>query len=294
VIAFPFLLFILDNYILHSTPEFVKHLPFTVPLLIGNRLAQIANGSALQENIHFVTSGFNDGLIWNTMPWYAPLGLLSIPLAFVGVYYCVRRGQAQAMIFVLWLLATFPLFFLFPLNINRANIIFIPLIALNAIGLSGIYDSIERKQSKTAVIFLVLVVITMYNGVFCYDYFRHYNSAIQSSFNAGFDIALAKATSAASPGETIYVSERINTNYVYTLFFLRADAQDFQRYSHISIVNGSYQVDNYRNYYFSLENPKLASVSSYVGILKGNERLSCRRTQPLYSGPGWTVERCFN
>jgi hypothetical protein len=31
-----------------------------------------------------------------------------------------------------------------------------------------------------------------------------------------------------------------------------------------------------------------------MGILKGNERLSCRRTQPLYSEPGWTVERCFN
>ena len=62
------------------------------------------------------------------------------------------------------------------------------------------------------------------------------------------------------------------------LFFLRADPQDFQRHSHITIVNDSYQVDNYRNYYFSHENPKLASVPSYVGILKGNEKLTCSRT----------------
>ncbi len=300
VIAFPFLLFVLDNYVLHSTPEFVKHLPFTVPLLISNRLTQVSGGDILISNLRFVASGFNDGVIWKTMPWYAPLGLLTLPLAGVGIYYSVRKRQRREMIFVLCLVAALPIFFIYDLNSNRANSIFIPLIALSAIGLIGIYDSIEVWRTKTTIISLLLIVTTIYSSMFCYDYFKHYNGLLQGTpYYIGFGAALSHATSAAAPGELIYVSDQINPFHSadVTLFYLKADPLDFQEHSHITIVggvDGYYRLDYYRNFYFSPTNPALEQAPSFVAILRGNEQLSCARTQLLYSEPGWTVERCFH
>jgi 4-amino-4-deoxy-L-arabinose transferase-like glycosyltransferase len=297
LISFPFLLFILDNYVLHSTPQFVKHLPFTVPLLISSRLAQVSRGNILMGNLRFLESGFNDAVIWKTMPWYAPLGLLTIPFACIGIYYNMRKRQKQEMIFVLWLVAALPIFFIYDLNSNRANSLYIPLIVLSAIGLLGIYDSMEVRRTKTVVISLLLVATTIYSGMFCYDYFKHYNGLLQySPFYIGFDAALTHATSEAAPGELIYVSDNINILHSadVTLFYLKADPRDFQEHSHITIVEGHYQLDYYRNIYFSHTNPALKQVPSYVAILRGNEQLSCVHIQKLYAEPGWTVERCFN
>jgi len=297
VISFPFLLFILDNSVLHSTPELVKHLPFTVPLLISSRLAQVSRGNILLGNWRFLASGFNDALIWKTMPWYAPLGLLTIPFACIGLYYSMRKRQKQEMIFVLWLVAALPIFFIYDLNSNRANSLYIPLIVLSAIGLLGIYDSMEGRRTKTVVLSLLLVATTLYSSMFCYDYFKHYNDLLQSSpYYIGFDAALTHATSEAAPGELIYVSDNINTLHSadVTLFFLKADPRDFQHHSHITIVEGHYQVDSYRTFYFLHTNPALKQVPSYVAILRGNEHLSCVHTQKLYAEPGWTVQRCFN
>ncbi|HEU5379528.1 MAG TPA: glycosyltransferase family 39 protein [Ktedonobacteraceae bacterium] len=296
-IAFPFFLFILDNDVLHSTPDFVKHLPFSVPLLISNRLTQVSAGHILGDNLHFLATGFNDGLIWKTLPGYVPVGLLTIPLACVGIYYNVKGRQTREMIFIFWLIAALPIFLIYNLNSNRANSLYIPLIVLSAIGLIGVYDSIEVKQTRMAIISLLLVVTTVYSGLFSYEYFKHYNSMLLSSPDyVGFDSALVHATSAATPGELIYVSDQINVlhNGEYTLFFLRADSQDFRTHSHVTIAGDHYQIDYYRNFYFSHTNPALVAVPAYVAILRGDEQINCARTQLLYSEPGWLVERCFN
>ena len=118
LIASPFFLFILDNYILHTTPSFVQHLPLTIPLLISNRLAQVAGGqNSLASNTQFLVSGFDDGTIWNMARGYPAFGLLSFPLVAIGIYYSLRRRQVHANLFLIWLVATIPIFFLFPLNI---------------------------------------------------------------------------------------------------------------------------------------------------------------------------------
>ena len=296
-LAFPFLLFLLDNYVLHSTPGFVQHLPFTVPLLISSRLEQVSTGDIFINNLRFLAQSFNDNIIWKSMPWYAPLGLLTIPLACIGLYYNLKRRQRLALVFLLWLAASLPIFLIYDLNSNRGNSLYLPIIVLAALGLIGLYDSIQVRRTGIALISLLLMVATIYSGAFSYDYFKHYNGLLADTpYYIGFGQALTHATSAVMSGEPIYVSDHINTLHSadVTLFFLKADPKDFQHYAHIEIVAGTYRVTSYRNIYFLHTQPALAAASSYVAILRGSEQLRCASTQLLYREPGWTVERCFN
>ncbi len=217
----------------------------------------------MASNALFFFSGFNDVLVWNVASVYLPFGLLTLPpFVVIGIYRSVRKRQVHANLFLIWLVATIPLFFLFPLNINRVNAIFIPLIALNAIGISGLYDWIGEKVMKMAVLSLVLVALIVYNSDFCLYYFNNYNNDIKSSSNAGFDMALMQARFSASTKEPIYVSDKVNTNYIYTLFFLKADPIDFQKHSRIYINHGAYIVINYRKYYFYPNEPQITSYFS--------------------------------
>jgi 4-amino-4-deoxy-L-arabinose transferase-like glycosyltransferase len=321
IIIAPFILFVLDNYILHNTPSFIQHLPFTIPLLPANRLAQITSGqNTLGSNIQFLMGGLNDGQVWNIAGGYSPLGLLSLLLVALGIYYSIRTGQVHGNLFLIWLVATIPLFFLFPLNIVRANALFLPFIALSAIGVSGIYDSLDKKKSKSehetpasddhdnpetfpthasaippqvAIVSLVLAALSIYNGLFCLYYFTNYNNDIKDSANSGFDSMLMQAKSLAGPNEPIYVSNWINTNYIYTLFFLKADPADFQKHSHVVVSGGSYKVLNYRNYYFDPNETEHTSSLTFLAILKDNEQIECRYGYTYYFSNDWTVERCF-
>ncbi|GLV58054.1 hypothetical protein KDH_48880 [Dictyobacter sp. S3.2.2.5] len=294
LITAPFLLFTLDNSILHYTPPFIAHLPFTIPLLISNRLNQISNGQdLLAANALFLSSGFRDGLPWNNLDWSQPLGAVTLPGAALGIYYSLKK-RGDATIFIIWLIATLPLFFLVPLNINRSNAIFVPLIALSAIGIVGMYSSIRNKKAKWLFLTAVLAITLSYSGLFCRDYFTDYNSYISYAFSDGLDQALLAARTQATSDEPIYLSDRISTNYVYILYLLHIDPYDFQQHSSVITVGDTYKVLNYRNYYFYPTEPQLLSVPSYIAILKGGEQVNCQSHQVLYSQGAWIVERCNN
>lgn len=297
VLSFPFLLFVLDNYILHQTPEFVKHLPFSVPLLISSRLEQVSRGNIILANLRFFANGFNDDIIWKNMQWYQPLGLLTMPLSCVGIYFNIKMRQKRQWIFLLWLVAASPIFLVYNLNSNRANSLALPLIVFSVVGLLGLYDAISVKQTARAVLSLLLVVTTIYSSIFFYDYFRHYNGLLRSTpYDIGFDSALAHANSAASPGELIYVSKNLNVLHQtdVLLYDLRADTQDFLEHSHVVVVNGHYKLEYYRNYRFDSSDLSLYQGTSFVAILRGNEPLTCSSVQPIFTVNDWKVERCFN
>jgi 4-amino-4-deoxy-L-arabinose transferase-like glycosyltransferase len=290
LIASPFFLFILDNFILHRTPSIIQHLPFTVPLLISSRLAQVSAG----QNILALNTSYLIGQAIN--PLVPGIGLITLPWVPIGIYYSLRTRNVYANLLVIWLVATIPFFFLFPADISRINAVFIPLIGLSAIGISGLYDEISKHDVKKAFLSLVLATAILYNGLFCFNYFSYYNKQASSAFNGGFDIALAHATSSASAKEPIYVSGLLSPHlsFVYVLFFLKIDPVDFQKHSSVVEAYGTYEVLQYRKYYFYPRERGLISSPSFVGILKGQERLICKSTQTLYTGGGWKVVRCFN
>lgn len=290
LIASPFLIFILDNFILHRTPSIIQHLPFTIPLLISSRLAQISTGQDLVAwNTLYLSGKLDDPLV-------PGIGLITLPWIAIGIYYSLRTRNVYANLLVIWLISTIPFFFLFPVNVFRGNAVFIPLVGLGAIGISGLYDAIDKKDVKRAFLSLVLATALIYNGLFCFVYFTYYNEQAWSYFNGGFDTALMQATSLASAKEPIYVSNQLSPNlsFVYVLFFLKVDPVDFQKHSRVYVYYGIYQVVQYRRYYFYPRDRELTTSPSFVGILKGQEQLICKRSEVLYTEQGWRVARCFN
>ena len=83
---------------------------------------------------------------------------------------------------------------------------------------------------------VILVAFTLYNSLFCFSYFSSYNNDIKNVFSDGFDAALLQARSSTSANEPVYVSSLIIFNYVYTLFYLKADPLDFQKHSVLSLL----------------------------------------------------------
>ena len=290
VISSLFLIFVLDNFILHRTPPLIQHLPFTIPLLISSRLTQISTGQDLVAwNTLYLTDQLN-------IPFAPAIGPITLPWIAIGIYYSLRTRNVYANLLVIWLISTIPFFFIFPVNVFRGNAVFIPLVGLSAIGISGLYDAIDKKDQKRALLLLVMVTAIIYNGLFVFDYFTYYNEQTWSYFNGGFDTALTQATSLASEKEPIYVSNQLSPNlsFVYVLFFLKVDPVDFQKHSRVYVYYGTYQVAQYRRYYFYPRDRELLTSPSFVGILKGQEQLICRRSEVLYTEQGWRVVRCFN
>ncbi|MFG2917720.1 glycosyltransferase family 39 protein [Kitasatospora sp. NPDC048298] len=293
VVGGPLLLFILVNNVLHRSPDFISSLPFSVPKFPSSRLDQITNGQDLAElNTHFVTSGFNDGYLWTVPNGFLALGVIGIPLAALGVHFAARTRSPETNLFTFWLVGAVILLFVVPANGNRANALFIPLIALTAIGVSGLYRSMTDRKTGRAVVAVIMATAVGYATLFFHDYTTRHPKQIARAFGEGFDDALKSADGARNPNEPVYVSERLPLNYMETLFFLKADPQDFQANSDVKTVDGVFQVRNYRHYYFFGNEPSLDSAPSYLAVLRGDEQRRCARAETLTRQEQWTVVRC--
>ena len=132
LIATPFLLFVLENDIIHQQPGFLAHLPITIPYLPLNRLDQVQFGDShkliLLDNLRFIISGYNDPWISSDISWISPLGWLVPPFAMLGIYFSLKRCRLSHNLFVFWFIAVIPLLALFILAVHRLNALYIPLI----------------------------------------------------------------------------------------------------------------------------------------------------------------------
>ncbi|MER7005150.1 glycosyltransferase family 39 protein [Dactylosporangium sp. NPDC000555] len=290
VLALPFGLFLLVNNVLHRAPHWLSALPFSVPLLTVTRLDEVSADGTLIGNVRFVASGFDDGLIWNVLPGWLPLGPVVVPLAAVGCYYAVRR-RGMLLAPLCWLLACLPLFLVAPLNVNRANALYLPLVALSAVGLVEVGRSLREARGGRAIPAVLLSLALVYNALFCLDYFKSEERLTRAAFSDGVDHAIQQAHTAAAGTEPIFVSE-IPLNYMYVLFTLQTDAVDFQQHAEIHVQGTGYYVRNYRNFYFHAGDPALAAGPTYVTVLQTFEQPPCPSPQDLYRTQLWKVQRC--
>lgn len=305
LISAPFLLYVLENNVLHRALPFLAHLPITIPYLPLSRLDQVNKGLShfgiLRTNLRFVIGGYHDKWLLNSIPWISPLGWLVPPFAVLGVYFSLKRQLLSRNLFVFWLIGTLPLFVLFVFTVHRSNALYIPLITLSAYGIVSLLESVQPINSRIMVTLLLLGSLFFPNVVFYRYYFTTYNKDNGASFSAGYDQALNRALAVAHNDEYIYVNITKDwSNYAYTIFYLQSDAEDFYTHANIQVVDGIYRVSSYRRYYFGPDAPPrtLTDAPSYVAILKGNYQVSCQRKEILYQdnhwpGGEWTVVRCY-
>lgn len=305
VIATPFLLFVVENDVVHRPLGFLAHWPITIPYLPLNRLDEVQFGyshlTVFMMNLRFLISGFNDQWIGSSIPWIPQLGWLVPPFAAVGAYFSLKRGQLSRNLFLLWLVAMLPIFVLFVLATHRANGLYIPLVVMGAYGIICLLESIQPINVQKVVTCILIASLFLPNLVFYRYYFTTYNQDNASFFYPGYDQALAHALASAHKDESIYIHFSDDwANYTDTLFYLHIDAQDFHKRANVQTIDGMYWVRNYDRFYFGFfaPPPALTNAPSYIAILRTGFTVSCQHADILYQdntwfNSHWTVERCY-
>lgn len=305
VISTPFLLYVVENDVVHKALPFLAHLPISIPYLPANRLDQVNEGlshsAILRENLHFIINGYRDNWLTDGVPWISPLGWLELPFVVLGIYFSLKRRPLSRNPFIFWLVAALPILVLFLVTVTRSNVIYIPLIVLGAYGIVSLLETVQPLSSQKMIALLLIGSLAFPNIVFYQYYFMNYNKDIAAAFNAGYDKALAHALSVASPNESIYVHVNDDwASYADTIFYLRTDAKDFYTHADIKLINGVYQVLRYRRFYFGPADPSpaLNASKSYIAVLKSGFYVSCQHYDFLYQdnrwpNDHWAVIRCF-
>ncbi|GCE10525.1 ArnT family glycosyltransferase [Tengunoibacter tsumagoiensis] len=312
IIATPFFLFILENYVLHKQIRHLSSLPFSIPLFPSNRLDQVNEQytrlGILKSNLRFLISGYQDGWTFNSVPWISALGWLVPPFSTLGLYFSLKQRPLSKNLFVFWLIAVSPLFILFIFTVHRSNSIYVPLIVLGAYGIVCLLKYVQPLNNQIVVTIVLVGTIFLPNMLFYQYYFTDngpqlstFNADNAAAFNAGFDSTLQHALSQAHKDEHIY----INTNhdwatYADTLFYLHPDPKDFYTHADTQIIDGKYWVLSYNRFFFGPFAPvdKINQAPSYVAVLKTGFDVSCQRKDVLYvdntwPNDTWTVVRCF-
>ncbi|MGB7415399.1 MAG: glycosyltransferase family 39 protein, partial [Thermosynechococcaceae cyanobacterium] len=169
LLALPFLLFILKNNVLHHPLGFEQRLSFSIPMLNAQRGEQI-DASFLERlvpNIHLLLNGFGDDLIWNSPQYFLPLGIIAFPLLGVGLAQVSRQPKAESTnLFGLWLWAGLPLFFMVPLNVNRANGLLLPIIVLSVVGFEALRKAIAAPEIRHVLVRLTAIWLALNTCLF--------------------------------------------------------------------------------------------------------------------------------
>jgi 4-amino-4-deoxy-L-arabinose transferase-like glycosyltransferase len=309
VLAGPLLAFMLLNTVLRNDmailavmqPAFLRsheawltHLPITVPLLPVTRISQVSTGGpllTLQQNLPFLTHGFADGLPWNTLPGFLPLGFLFIPFALPGLFFTLRGREKRHKLLAIWFFAALSVLFIAPLNGNRGNALFLPLLVLSAVTIWQISQWVRNKVAQRLILVAVALAALVYGGLFAVAYFHQQNQNVYNTFNIGFNTALSAALAHQQHGELIVISSRINLNYVYTIFYLHANPTDFQKHVVYHIVKGVYIVQHYDTFVFDPRDPLLKHATTYLMVLKTGDRKCAHATVLMHQGQ-WTVVQC--
>lgn len=224
LLALPLMLFLAVNF------GYIEELrlPFlSVPKLLYMRSGEISL-SNIPENgrkLFSILLHQSDGLIWNSPP-YGQTYRFSEIFQLMGILACLA-GYAKSLksrrftgetFFLIQLLAALLLGLFIYVNVNRVNIIFIPLVFFGAYGIWFLAEHTDRR-----VLFaFVLLYLCAFVG-FERDYFNDYRDDIAYPFYDGTDEAL---DAALERDGIIYVSNDIL--YPVILFYARTPVDEFR------------------------------------------------------------------
>ena len=304
LIATPFLLFFIENYVLHRNLAWTDHLFFSTPLLPATRLSQVGQGSwvdVFNKNISLALGGFDDATNYNQLPGFPLLLHFTWALAsvgFVGLGYRLLRQRGRladrpadvvGLLFLAWELGCLPFFFLFELNINRINHFFLPCMALAVWGAALIINNLREGISKPAIWGLLSGWLVIDGGLAAHNYFTEYP---QGGINAQFNNGLAGAFEAVSQqwglGQ-VRVTSQMPLPYIYTAFYLRYPPAQFQRDVQMDIVDGVYTVRKLGRYVF--DDQYLEPGKPYVYLARKDEMKDDAQHHKtiVYSNELWEV-----
>jgi hypothetical protein len=166
-----------------------------------------------------------DGRVWNAIGGHGILYPFGVALALVGLLVELRgpwrrRTFEPRVLMLLWLVVAVALAAVQDGNINRVNLLWLPLVYFAAVGLRAV------ARSRVLVFGLVAVHLALFAG-FASEYFGPYRDRTAGAFYPSYGAAIRAATTAV-PGK-ICVTNRPCFSYAFVLFYDRSDPREFAK-----------------------------------------------------------------
>jgi 4-amino-4-deoxy-L-arabinose transferase-like glycosyltransferase len=208
--------------------------PVTVPLLpMQPRYAELNSLMSqspvtwLINNLHLAYNVLvrqTDGTGWNVVEPYGYFYTYTFPLAAGGMLLLLWRGirerRFESWLLPLWVLAALATVLLQPVNINRINLIFVPLILCMAGPLKAIGD-----RYRAAFPLLIVALLCAFGGFFR-EYMSEKNVArADGAFFTGLLPAIEQVRTSGS--EPICIDGAINAPWIFVLFVEKRDPRAY-------------------------------------------------------------------
>jgi hypothetical protein len=207
---------------------------FSIPRTTGAPQMTIVTSLFSSENLvnAFIrhVNGFirvfilQNGSMENAIPGFGVIYYFSLPLVLLGLGITVidqikLKNKEIDTLILFWFIASILLAFVMDIEINRINIIYLPLVYFIAKALFFIF-----KQSRIFFQIVGLIFIIWFM-LFNHTYFTKYPSEVGPAFSESLDQAINYA-SANAKGD-IYISKNIHLAYIYVLFHQKINPNDF-------------------------------------------------------------------
>lgn len=224
IVSLPIILYVIINTF--DLPQ-IKILCFTIPRMTSNRYESVSSifsdkflsssWSNFKQSIKILLLQ-NDGLGWNYISPYGITYLFSIPLTMIGLIENLKKRSIEKNLINIWFIAAFLLLFVCEPNINRINIMMIPMIYYTIIGLFEVVDKIPKISILIGIIYLCAFAMFLYtySGT-NFDRYAVFTDNIESTIKYVDSLDV----------DTIYFQYRYKEPYIYTLFYIEENTKEF-------------------------------------------------------------------
>ncbi len=223
IISLPIILFIfINNFDLKE----IK-LPFlTIPRLNVNRYQEISSlfsPDFISRSIKNFKGALDifimqqNDMPWNLISFYGVTYVISLPFFIIGLYNSFKKTKDENnlyTIFNFWFIAAVLLLFVCEPNVNRCNIIIFPIIFFIVLGLYEIYKKFKKEFKLIIIMYIILFVSFLCKYTKSEFYFlKNFNNVI--NYVDKMD------------EKHVYITDNINQPYIYVLFYLKYDVNDY-------------------------------------------------------------------
>lgn len=250
LVSLPMIIYVIINFLDLDT---INIFGITIPKMLGNRMQ---NDTLLGGNILYslldnimkflvITLLQQDATIYNSIDYFGLYYYFSLPIIIYGVYKGIKdKKNIYLKIINIVFIASIPTCLFMPPNINRSNIIWIPIIFYLCFGMIILF----KNYKKISNILLILYLISF--SLFEIYYYTGYKKEVVEYSYYGLEESIKLANEIDY--EDLYIADTINQPYIFHLFFNKIDSKYYKenRIIHSTNKDGSEKILELDNVHF--------------------------------------------
>ena len=216
IITLPIIMFVIINTF--NLKE-IKIGLITIPRVYQNRFQEETTffSQNLINSLKIIVEQ-NDGLLFNTLPFYGICYVVSLPFILIGLYNSFKNKKLENNILNMWFIISLLLLIVFKENnINRLNICMIPLVIYVVYGINKISNNRN----------ILHIIILMYGVLFILFTNSYINMLGKKGDVFEQDLKEPLEYVAKLDIEKVYITDSFKEPYIYTLFYTKGSTSEY-------------------------------------------------------------------